>query len=491
MAILYPPLLEGTIPATYGDILKIPYKMNQAVSWDNIGGFSVKIKSTNLDNKVMGVLETDKPQNVIDIITVSGLKTQCELTIGNYYKVQVAYKDSDGISPYSTVAIFKYTAKPTIKIQGLDKTVGNSIMPFQSFIGEYKNSQDTSEKVYQYKFDLFFGENLLLTSGFLLHDNQNNKSNGEAIDKWSQQSFLYDEGDTPQVFKIQYSIITINGLELSSPKYQIIQNKQNNNEIDFTFSIKQDLENGTNIIEIAFQEETQYDCCTIITKNKDNQYYTKLAELNLSQNLKIFDFCVSQNIEKFYGFYLSKDEITSKIYPKEKISTTLDFEHCYLFDGERQLKIKYNPKISSIKDTILETKTNTIGSRYPFFFRNGDVKFKEFTISGLLSYLSDEEGLFDKKYSNLNASIDLSADNIKLEREFKLEVLDFLNSGKPMLFRSPTEGNYIVRLSNVSLSPNDTLGRMIHSFSATATECAECNAENLINLGLAIKEVSE
>ena len=54
----------------------------------------------------------------------------------------------------------------------------------------------------------------------------------------------------------------------------------------------------------------------------------------------------------------------------------------------------------------------------------------------------------------------LISENIKAERDFKLQVLEWLNDGEPKLFRSPTEGNYIVRLMNVSMSPTDTLGRM-------------------------------
>jgi hypothetical protein len=65
-----------------------------------------------------------------------------------------------------------------------------------------------------------------------------------------------------------------------------------------------------------------------------------------------------------------------------------------LYDGKRQLKIKYNPKIGAIKETLLESKTNTMGGKYPFFFRNGNVAYKEFSISGLISYHSDEEELF-------------------------------------------------------------------------------------------------
>ena len=67
-----------------------------------------------------------------------------------------------------------------------------------------------------------------------------------------------------------------------------------------------------------------------------------------------------------------------------------------------------------------------------------------------------------------------------MEREYKMRVLEWLNNGKPKLFRSPTEGNFLVRLMNVSLTPNDTLGRMLHTFSATAYEIDSADPETLI-----------
>jgi hypothetical protein len=48
--------------------------------------------------------------------------------------------------------------------------------------------------------------------------------------------------------------------------------------------------------------------------------------------------------------------------------------------------------------------------------------------------------------------------------------LNWLNDGKYKYFKSPAEGTYKVRLMNISLSPNDTLGRMLHTFQATAYE---------------------
>ena len=56
----------------------------------------------------------------------------------------------------------------------------------------------------------------------------------------------------------------------------------------------------------------------------------------------------------------------------------VDFEHMFLFDGKRQLKVKYNPKVSSFKNNILESKIETIGGKYPYIFRNGNIDYHEF-----------------------------------------------------------------------------------------------------------------
>ena len=165
----------------------------------------------------------------------------------------------------------------------------------------------------------------------------------------------------------------------------------------------------------------------------------------------------------------------------------VDFEDAFLYDGKRQLKIRFNPKVSSMKNNVLETKVNTIGSRYPFITRNGHVNHKEFALSGLVSYQMDKNATFiDWKKLNLEtapaqrgaeeyeyiAHSSLTSDNIFAERIFKLEVLEWLNDGKPKILKTPTEGNYIVRIMGVTMAPNDTLGRMLHTFNCTATEIA-------------------
>ena len=45
MSKLHPPIIEGTIPAFYGNKIRVPFFMNKAVSQNEINGFSLKIKT--------------------------------------------------------------------------------------------------------------------------------------------------------------------------------------------------------------------------------------------------------------------------------------------------------------------------------------------------------------------------------------------------------------------------------------------------------------
>jgi hypothetical protein len=179
-------------------------------------------------------------------------------------------------------------------------------------------------------------------------------------------------------------------------------------------------------------------------------------------------------------------------------SVVADFEDMFLFDGERQLKIRFNPKVTSFKTNILESKVDTLGGKYPFVFRNGNVYYKEFPVSGLISLISDPHEYFLKGIQTqkllyrseatgheeiLPGDTHVTMDNIRRERQFKMETLDWLNNGKPKLFRSPGEGNFIVRIMNVSMSPLDVVSRMLHTFSGTAYEIADHTFDNLNKYG--------
>ena len=239
----------------------------------------------------------------------------------------------------------------------------------------------------------------------------------------------------------------------------------------------------------------------IITRSTEDDNYSDWNEIHrfklnsqpVPKKILWTDYTIEQG--KKYQYALQQYNDTGLV--SDRILSNIiysDFEDAFLYDGEKQLKIRYNPKVSNFKVDILESKVDTIGSKYPFILRNSKTYYKEFPISGLISYLMDENSLFyavekERNYhrdSTPNETLIVNktlSEKIADERMFKLEVYNWLTNGKAKLFRSPTEGNYIIRLMNVSLTPNDTLGRMIHTFNSTAYEIAEYNYENLNYFG--------
>ena len=209
----------------------------------------------------------------------------------------------------------------------------------------------------------------------------------------------------------------------------------------------------------------------------------------------LYDYTVEQG--EIYEYYLV-DSDYNRI--SANFSIVADFEDIFLTDCEivggertiRQLRVKYNPKISSFKTVVQETKTDTIGGKYPFFFRNGQIGYKEIPISGLLETGIDEQGAFaaalgDESQRRGETAARQSVEKTNIiarERRFKLAVEEWLRNGKAKLFRSGPEGSYIIRLMNVSLSPNDTLGRRLHTFSSTGYEIQDPSilAYNHMNL---------
>ena len=87
-----------------------------------------------------------------------------------------------------------------------------------------------------------------------------------------------------------------------------------------------------------------------------------------------------------------------------------------------------------------------------------------------------KSSLYDDYNSNNNIG---RYNDIVLERKFREKVIEFLLDGKVKLLRSPTEPSMLVRLMNVSFTPNQSLGRMVYNFSATAHEIADCTLANI------------
>lgn len=544
--IIYPPFIADTIPAFTKDKIIIPFQQNPVVGIEEVNSFSLIVKdylSSNIllnltaaadtehlhynsntrmgevvfdiaDNKTKlieeinnntALTETQKAERIADITKFPETK--------QYYKFQMSYSDGT-INPntqqlysaYSTASIGRCVGNGgEISVKGLDSDIIN--LSQKIYEGSYI-TDIYSEPVYSYRFIFKNGttNEVLQDSGEILH-NTDTDIVTQQNKRISQHNFRIKYDLLSQhYYELIYEITTINNFHISTPIYTIIKQEEPPMHFEGAIQATQDIDAKNNgYIKLTISPGLNpIKGDFIIERTSDGIEWDELTKFHLTKNsdLTLFtwkDWSIEQGVEYTYSIKQYSYNIESQ--RKKSNSIIAEFEDMFLSDGNRQLKIKYNPKVSSFKDTILEQKMDTIGGKYPFFFRNNQVRYKEIPISGLISYQMDDNQLFmtDEEigligveaYRELSPSITNTFNNVKIrttqlvdynytaERKFKLEVLKWLTNGEPKLFRSPAEGNYVIRLMNTSLSPNDTLGRMLHTFSSTGYEIMDNTIENL------------
>lgn len=517
---LYPPNIAGTLPSFHTSFdgataeLVVPFSMNMSVSALEVKGLRIRIKETatditlaQIDSRTWG--ETEGQTYAYFDLAEDLIR---KLVVGNHYKIQLCYKSMNKAGDYiygyySTPAIIKYTNKPQVKIVGMQDLIAN-IVSSQQFIGSYYNG-DNSEKVYQYRFVLSSITGAILEdTGWLLHNSYNDTSLTNSSDTHTIKYYMFPNF----IYRIQYFVKTNNGLEAQSVAYQVIQGTAEGADLEFNLRAELDYDNGR--VRVFIPDPKNYPNEKYIM-NLENDIlqgtyiFTRASEESNYQQWEILaNFTYQSDYHEFsYWDYTVASGVTYQ-YALQKYNSAgvfsqrltssrikVSFEDIFLYDGVRQLKVRYNPKISSFKEVVSDTKKTTLGSKFPFVLRNGIVNYKEFPINGLLSYLADNDRLFmsaeDLKLPKyIEKENDINDENIAIEKAFKLGALEWLNNGGLKVFRSPQEGNYIVRLTNVSLSPNDTLSRMLHSFSCTATQVSDFNIANLEEYSLTSPEIS-
>lgn len=486
MAKLYPPTISGIIPAFTGGTIRVPFSMNRAVSQSEVGGFSLKIKTITNDQ-----IEVTSTDNLSGILTEGAVYFPIDLSTGkynsgNFYKVQLAYKDTNGvIGHYSTVGVAKYTQTPVISILGLSKTSINAHVYDYTLL--YATSDET-EKLYNYRWIFRDNDgNILQDSGVKLHNVTSDTSLKQATEIFSINRDL----EPNKIYTLQCYITTNNGIELHTVKYKLQQKRSIDSEIEVDFKAELDYDNGITHLFFAKSATPTISGTFLLSRlNTEDNIWIPIKRFDLHNILYTAWGFNDYTIEQGKNYIYSLQQYNENGIYSERITTNTlyaDFDSIFLFDGVRQLCVRYNPKVATYKRNIQESKTDTIGSKYPFFTRNGNVNYKEFALSGLISYQMDPNNL----YLNVNPTLDytefptdLVSANINAERRFKNDVLDWLNDGKVKLLRTATEGNYLVRIMNVSMSPIDTLGRMLHNFSCSAYEIDAVTEEAMTKFGI-------
>ena len=388
-----------------------------------------------------------------------------------------------GMSEWSTISIIKTLSPFDSYIQNFNTGVVNNISTtVYTFVGMTNlYNSNPKETIKSTRFVLFdFKGNQLEDSGAIIQPESQKLYNYHTFNKVLDpdttyqvlfevstssgytQSQLYDFAVVLEDRDITYSI------ELNENYYGM-----SSEEISLTKTMVRLV-----VKDAAYSDENLKPNTYLIRRasSKDNfETWIDLAELRCAIGTSELyatynDIMVESGITYKYTVQ-PKMLNTSRLVVSDSVEATPVYEHTWLLgQNNAYLSIGFNLNLSNFKTVIKEAKIETIGSQYPFFVRNGDIKYREFSLSGLICQNMDAtNSLRIGEYENRHIQ----------ERMFRDSLHELLLDGRPKLFKSETEGLILVYLSNVSLTPNNVLGRMLYDFSMTATEIGRVDVDNL------------
>ena len=474
------PEVKPTSPAVFGEsVLKIPFFYK-----GDLSGKTADIKIFDIQNTLIkiqfsaSVLETRKKDEYEAIFTFSrdeDGKVITPLNFGQFYKASICIVGDDEVSPWSNLTIFKQTSIPKVIRLAWSEAPESFFLNDTLFYTLTDDKTEVLEKVeYQYLVEL--SESL-----------ENFVPNVELP---KEELFISESYDENFEYKIElkpifdYPIVRDRILVSNDSTYVKIGisaffHTKNGvfsyltQEVEFSYIESSAQDPG--YIPYVVEQQNSYGRVTL-NKLDDLSYRTRIYNNLLligdfSSNLSFSDVTAKYlNEYTVFGFKYKKDIVCYRYAP-----VICDFNSVFLVDAKEntQLNITLNNSVNSFKYNVLETKTDTIGSQYPVFFRNPNTKYREFPLSGTISYHSlvsfGEEYGIDFTLPEIPHT-NLTTDNLYAERVFREKVVEFLTKDRPLLYKSPTEGNIVVKLMNIQLTPNKTLGRMIYDFSCTCYE---------------------
>lgn len=534
---LYPPIIATYMPAFIRtEDCPVTFSLSSYNSFDDFDGAEVSLRyqttdtSAFKDSYVNGIIKYEKKDfdRVDEEAKIYGLHIrrtdlrgeEKAFAADTLYKLQIRFYKGDIQSEWSTVCLILGIDKPTVVLKGLDVQTATSDA---NFVTEISQTLDIIGHV-------------------SFNEQSDKKIEKEYLSQW--HAIISDENgqkiyDTGNIYTTTFA--NPNDINYTIP-YNLPLNKNYVMNITFTTN------NGYiwskiyrfKVIEspiapldanVVIDPKVDYGAFDVVlnmigayngnitirrSSSKNNfstweDVYTDKVKLKANQTVRIFnDTTIESGI--WYKYQIQKRNVRGDrgqaIESAE--AKMLVFDNVFLFDGKKQLCLRFNTSVNSMNLNVSDSKSDMIGSKYPYVKRNAAINYRSFPLSGTISFLSDiiyldgesvknsilnvdslerdlieipkESSIFYDREAELGSSVvsmydqyNLEnnigyLDDIIMEKEFREKVIEFLNNGKVKLFRSATEGNILVRLMNVSLIPNETLGRRIYDFSAEAVE---------------------
>lgn len=467
----------------------------------------VKIDNTKSSDKYYIEIEPEDLQNGFQI--------------NQYYKVQIRFTSVDAPTPpdsaaidkwlvdnvdyfseWSTVCLIRAISQPILTLQNLSSSSGeegsNIAISTNTFdiVGSltFQDSQE-SDSLSSYQIKLYDEDNNLLTDSGIIYTSAYNNPNEINY----TLKYILENGSA---YTITIDIAT-NNYYYQTFTYNIIVIQTHENPLNALVVAENEKESGRIKLTIASTTTDTFQGSVIIrrTSNRSNftiweDIYTRVYPAKELINFTWYDCTVESGI--WYNYSVQKKDVSGQRGEETYIEKPVlaYFEDMFLNAEKQQLRIRYNPAVSTMRQNVSEARAETLGSQYPIIRRNGYINYRSLNISGLITALDDFKDIFTSKeelygkeatslYDDYNEEERITEYNdYILEREFREKVITFLYKDNIKLLRTLTEGNVLVKLMNISLTPQTTLGRMIYSFSAETYEVAECSLDNFISYGI-------
>lgn len=532
--VLYPPIVNSYMPAFVakeGAICRVYFSLSKfnassdfktvhvAITKQGSGVSVVNKIDSESHYRLTGIVLNVEPVNAgsnsyyIDIIS-EDIK---EWTVGWIYKIQIRLSavnydetisqpawlnaNANNFSEWSTVCTIKAIGENQITIPNFNY---NSIEEVQEDIilststlditGSYSN-QDKTENLYSYKIKLLKDNNILEESDILypnqyINANQFNYLFKQELDD-GDYTFILEYETNNKYIGVENINFSIFNTILESPPFDLLSA-----EVGADSTVYAEEEEGRIGLQILKTSTENYIGKLCIRRTDEFSNFQKWEDIKIisydDSNTEehfpiIYDYTAISGIKYRYGIQSINEEgnrshlnIIGKINDDGEfnaIDIKREYQFSYLLgEGEQQLKLKFDNTLSNFKIMVSDSKADTIGGKYPFITRNGNMYYKTFSFNGLISYNMDDAHMFLNQKDKTNNLYDYT-----YERLFRDEVFNFLFSGKPKLFKSPTEGNILVRLMDINATPNKSLNRMIYNFSANAIEIDNADLKTCID----------
>ena len=380
----------------------------------------------------------------------SSLIQNGKFDINTYYKVQVRFIDKlvttlpsdenidawnkdhlSNLSEWSTACLIRGILKPDIYLQNFDTERDTAIASGKQtylsapqvldivgrmFFNDAQEKRIEGENLKSYRIRIWQADNM--KAGEELDD-----SGIIYVDQFSNENRIN--------YSIKYNFST-------GESYVLIIDCETNNLFTFSkkysFKIKNsilgilkgklslDTDDEAGAIKLKFlSEEDYYGNITIRRTSSETGFQvwedvkTEIADLKSGSLITINDYTIKSGI--FYKYAIQKRSsnglrgdlnIATKEIEKKDIDGNLIldengnivmeevddvkmivFDDIFLTRQNKQLRIEFDPQISSFGYQTSEAKTDTIGSQFPFIRRNGKLKYREFPISGQVTHLSN------------------------------------------------------------------------------------------------------